>query len=171
MHPQPRVQSEKAHERSHHRFTGLTRLSPRNGFNGLLRALPGDRAFLPPSFADCSTTLTPASGRQDHTTSPSASSRRSSTTVPRPPHPMPNVRDDRAYAPLAGRDSAEVITDLVWVRSEIFLQRGLDDPNQLEFAREIAVYVTSNSAPGGRTRRADPVNVSHHFARRANQQG
>jgi hypothetical protein len=38
----------------------------------LIRALPGDRAFLPPSFADRSTTLTPASGRQDHTTSPSA---------------------------------------------------------------------------------------------------
>ena len=31
--------------------TGITRHSPRNGFNGLLRALPGDRAFLPPSSA------------------------------------------------------------------------------------------------------------------------
>ena len=40
---------------------------------GLWRALPGDRAFLPPSPADCSTDLTPASGCQDHTTSPSAS--------------------------------------------------------------------------------------------------
>jgi hypothetical protein len=40
---------------------------------GLYRALPGDRALLPPSFADISATLTPASGRQDHTTSPSAS--------------------------------------------------------------------------------------------------
>src|SRR3954469_20546544 len=28
---------------------GITRHSPRNGFNGFLRALPGDRAFLPPS--------------------------------------------------------------------------------------------------------------------------
>jgi hypothetical protein len=34
---------------SHHRFTGITRPSLRNGFNGLFRALPGDRAFLPPS--------------------------------------------------------------------------------------------------------------------------
>ena len=40
---------------------------------GLLRALPGDRAFLPPSLADVPANLTPASGRQDHTTSPSAS--------------------------------------------------------------------------------------------------
>ena len=29
----------------------ITRHSPRNGFNGFLRALPGDRAFLPPSPA------------------------------------------------------------------------------------------------------------------------
>jgi len=32
------------------RFTGVTRPSLRNGFNGLSRALPGDRAFLPPSL-------------------------------------------------------------------------------------------------------------------------
>ena len=36
---------------SHHEYTGNTRHSPRNGFNGFLRALPGDRACLPPSFA------------------------------------------------------------------------------------------------------------------------
>jgi hypothetical protein len=34
---------------SHHGHTGNTRHSPRNGFNGFLRALPGDRAFLSPS--------------------------------------------------------------------------------------------------------------------------
>jgi len=72
LHPQPRVRNNKAHERSHHRFTGFTRPSLRNGFNGFLRALPGDRALLPPSLADYSANLTPASGRQDHTTSPSA---------------------------------------------------------------------------------------------------
>ncbi len=63
---------------------------------GLLRALPGDRALLSPSpprsllLKD----LTPASGRQDHTTSPSASalfvnSASASTASHR------NVRDDR----------------------------------------------------------------------------
>jgi hypothetical protein len=55
----------------------------RNGFNGLLRALPGDRLvchrhrriwLAEPGRADfASANLTPASGRQDHTTSPSAS--------------------------------------------------------------------------------------------------
>ena len=59
---------------SHHRFTGITRPSLRNGFNGLFRALLGDRACLPPSPARSLLleNLTPASGRQDHTTSPSA---------------------------------------------------------------------------------------------------
>ena len=48
----------------------------RNGFNGFLRALPGDRACLSPSSAELySANLTPASRRQDHTTSPSASAR------------------------------------------------------------------------------------------------
>jgi hypothetical protein len=48
---------------------------PRAMVYGLFRALPGDRALLPPSFAGpCPTTLTPASGCQDHTTLPSASS-------------------------------------------------------------------------------------------------
>jgi hypothetical protein len=65
---------------SHHGHTGITRHSPRNGFNSLFRALPGDRAFLPPSPPKklarslLLENLTPASGHQDHTTSPSAAS-------------------------------------------------------------------------------------------------
>src|SRR6266702_8825487 len=60
-----------------------------------------------------SANLTPASGRQDHTTSPYAATSLvrslliahksfnspcnpvARKTLPRPPHPMPNVRDDR----------------------------------------------------------------------------
>jgi hypothetical protein len=55
----------------------VARHSPRNGFNGFLRALPGDRALLPPSppRSLLPRNLTPASGRQDHTTSPSATKR------------------------------------------------------------------------------------------------
>src|SRR4029077_1625792 len=45
-HPQPRVRKIKAHEHSHHRYTGPTRHSPRNGFNGLFRALPGEPGFV-----------------------------------------------------------------------------------------------------------------------------
>jgi hypothetical protein len=43
---------EKPHEQSHYRYAETNRHSPRNGFNGFLRALPGDRALLPPSLAD-----------------------------------------------------------------------------------------------------------------------
>jgi hypothetical protein len=76
-------------------------------FYGLFRALPGDRAFLPPSpvkflFAD----LTPASGRQDHTASPSASSAfvASAIRVHRIP---PRVRDDRE-PPLQWDETAKI---------------------------------------------------------------
>ena len=58
---------------SHHGYTGSPGIPARDGVNGFLRALPGDRALLPPSPADYSANLTPASGCQDHTTSPSAS--------------------------------------------------------------------------------------------------
>ena len=68
----------------------------RNGFNGFLRALPGDRAFLSPSLSRIASleNLTPASRRQDHTTSPSALALFviSTTGVHRIP---PRVRDDR----------------------------------------------------------------------------
>jgi len=43
---------KKAHERSRHRFAAISRHSLRNGFNGFLRALLGDRALLPPSPAE-----------------------------------------------------------------------------------------------------------------------
>jgi hypothetical protein len=61
----------------------VTRHSPRNGLR-LIRALPGDRAFLPPSppRSLLPENLTPASGRQDHTISPSASSNRPSSALP-----------------------------------------------------------------------------------------
>ena len=57
---------------SHHGHTGKHPAFPAQWFYGFLRALPGDRACLPPSPTDHSVNLTPASGRQDHTTSPSA---------------------------------------------------------------------------------------------------
>ena len=110
------------------RVTTSTPESPgipaRNGFNGFLRALPGDRALLPPSLANMvlskpgradrtSANLTPASGRQDHTTSPYAATSlvRVLLTAHRPHRPAlrsrraqnaavstasaPRVRDDR----------------------------------------------------------------------------
>jgi hypothetical protein len=98
LHPQSRVRNKTKHT------SVVTTGSPespgipaRNGFNGFLRALPGDRACLPPSplRSLLLKSLTPASGRQDHTTSPSAGRRSRQQRRLRPPHPVPNVRDDR----------------------------------------------------------------------------
>ena len=109
----PAVSRARCGWQNAHEHTGSAetlRPSLRNGFNGLLRALPGDRAFLPPSPVRC-TNLTPASGRQDHTTSPSASappvSRRH--RVHRIPHPTSVT----TRTPLLSRqDDAESAADL-----------------------------------------------------------
>ena len=138
LHPRPRVHFVLV-ERT--RVTTSTPESPgipaRNGFNGFLRALPGDRAVfatvareygLPaPGRADqTSANLTPASGRQDHTTSPYAAT--SLVRVPdiahgnirtRPAIPSharrcrvhrtpPRVSRRPRYAPLVGRDGANL---------------------------------------------------------------
>src|SRR5258705_1307025 len=71
---------------SNNEYPGITRRSRTQWFYGLFRALPGDRALLPPSPCGLKVLsspvepneppqdLTPASRRQDHTTSPSESS-------------------------------------------------------------------------------------------------
>jgi hypothetical protein len=47
MHPQPRVRSlSEAHERSHHRYTGVNPAFPARWFYGLFRALPGERILV-----------------------------------------------------------------------------------------------------------------------------
>ena len=95
--PRPRVRNEKSTRDSHHRSAKQSGIPCANGFNGFLRALPGDRAFLSPSPARCESivaNLTPASRRQNHTTSPSAPVRFVSRTVASTAS-RPNVRDDR----------------------------------------------------------------------------
>src|SRR3954452_17980954 len=69
--------------------------------------------------------LTPASRRQDHTTSPSASARfvkhATASTASRA-----NVRDDRETPLCVGRDGASCRVDLGCWRSRIFFATGLD---------------------------------------------
>jgi hypothetical protein len=47
-----RAKLNKAHERSHHRYTGVNPAFPAQWFYGLFRALPGDEFVLSPSLAD-----------------------------------------------------------------------------------------------------------------------
>jgi hypothetical protein len=87
----PAVSCANAHSKNAHEHTGSAetlRPSLRNGFTAY-SALPGERAFLPPSpprsllFKN----LTPASRRQDHTASPSAPACARQPQAARPPHP------------------------------------------------------------------------------------
>src|SRR5882724_4754143 len=96
---------------------------PRAMVYGLLRALPGDRALLPPSPAGPTASLTPASRCQDHTTWPSAAttpvSRTAASTASHP-----DVRDVRE-TPLwveQDIDGYRLICD--FGKSEYFRQRG-----------------------------------------------
>ena len=88
-----------------------------------------NRAFLPPSAAQCVSivvTLTPASGRQDHTTSPSASPRRSSVGAVRVHRISLHVRDDREPPLSSGETGRAGIADLPDALSEIFFAARLD---------------------------------------------
>src|ERR1700730_13908917 len=62
---------------------------------GLLRALPGDRLVDTVAGEKISGSLPPAPRRQAHAAWPSARPRPRQKRSPRPPHPAPNVRDDR----------------------------------------------------------------------------
>src|SRR6266436_5879492 len=63
---------------------------------------PGDRAFLSPSPAALAANLTPASRRQDHTTSPSASKTLSSLA------PLASIASNPASVTIAIRPSSGV---------------------------------------------------------------
>ena len=103
---------------SHHGRTGSPGIPARDGFNSLFRALPGDRACLPPSLSWklLLENLTPASGRQDHTTSPSARKRHSSLTcrVHRIPCPTSVTIAKRPFVWAGMARDIEVI----WVKRE-----------------------------------------------------
>jgi hypothetical protein len=72
-HPQPRVQNETKHTSV---VAAVTPDSPgipaRNGFNGCFVLSPAIGLSCYRHLRICSADLTPASRRQDHTTSPSA---------------------------------------------------------------------------------------------------
>jgi hypothetical protein len=126
-HPQPRVRNKKAHEHSHHRYTAISRHSLRDGFNGFLRALPGDRAFLSPSprgyrrvgpvRTDIASTKLDAGVETSEPHDFTVRIERCSPSAPtRPPHSEPNVRDD-GDTPLQW-DRNDVFLNLIWVKRE-----------------------------------------------------
>src|SRR5881227_2022798 len=95
--------------------SGNTPTSPAQWLYGLLRALPGERAFLPPSPLRSSLlkNLAPASRRQDHTTSPYALAFSSGAKI------APDAKASIAFRP-THRDDRE--TPLLWAgMSEVMI--------------------------------------------------
>jgi hypothetical protein len=83
------LRAKKAHKRSHHGHTGITRHSPRNGFTVSFVLSPVSRALLPPSSAVCLRQLDTGvrvSGPHDFAVRVSAVRL---WHFPRPPHPVP----------------------------------------------------------------------------------
>ncbi len=109
----------KKHRRQQPRVHRNRRHSLHNGFNGVLRALLGDHAWLPPSPArrrkrlhDLSACIG-APGPHDFAVRTNAA-RRATIALGdvRPSHPIPNVRDDREPPLYGERDKRKEATDL-----------------------------------------------------------
>src|SRR6476620_934683 len=84
---------------------------PAQWFYGVLRDLPGDQACLTPSSALLIADLTPASGRQNHTTWPYANSAVVFGTAR--VHRIPPRVDDVGQRPSVGRDGEDI--EVIWV--------------------------------------------------------
>jgi hypothetical protein len=111
---------------SHHGRTGTPGIPARDGFNGFLRTLPGDRALLSPSsprslLLENLTPTIEASGPHDFAVRARC---HSSFDMPRPSHPAPYVRDDRETPLCVGRDGERYAGDLGQKGTGIFLQGG-----------------------------------------------
>src|ERR1700722_15753864 len=153
------IGSKYAHEYSQ-RATGNHPTFPHAMVYGLYRALPGDRLSCHRRYADRSANLTPASGRQDHTSSPSAASnaRQARRRVHRIP---PRVRDV-ASRPSEWDETARDI-DLIWVfgKPEYFCKRGWTGKK----ARALAdLPVGQISTPGPPTPHHWPLTNRSHAA-------
>ena len=142
----PRVHRKTRHSRTRMVLTAYGALSPVN------------RAFLPPSPAQCASIvagLMPASRHQDHTLSPSASH----LVVCRRGHvhriPCPTFRDDREAPLVAGRDARISSDDLPDGLSEIFLSGGLDGESE----------APGVICPSGRKESQIPIRTGLHRAK------
>src|SRR5579871_2726278 len=111
---------------SHYRYAGRSGLPCAIGFNGFLRARPGDRALLSPWV----TTLARCTGYQRRDIRP--------TRLHRPHRRVSSCNAfasiasrptfvTMANAPLPGRDGRASKADLPDASSEIFSQKGLDE--------------------------------------------
>src|SRR3979411_467561 len=106
LHPRSRVQTCTKKRTRAYRFSGGIPAFPAQWFTAYSALSPVTGLFLPPSLALLSASLTPASGCQDHTASPSARVTLVSRNV-RVHRIPPRVRDDRE-PPLSSGETGEV---------------------------------------------------------------
>jgi hypothetical protein len=144
------------HTSIHSGRTGNHPASPHAMVYGLLRALPGDRALLPPSSAEnVSANLTPASKRQDHTTSPSAISTlvRSASRVHRI---SSRVRDDRDTPLLWDETRADM--EVIWAgkKRKYFSLWDSTAPTTPNLARRARCFGTTSSV-GSKDGRSEAI--------------
>ena len=120
--------------------TGNTRHSPRNGFTAYFVLSPVIGLVCHRRCRNCSANLTPASRRQDHTTSPSASSAlvRSTVSV----HRIPPRVHDVAQRPFGGTGRRAYTTDLGRSASTIFEIRKIisETPSPLSCRADPAIH-------------------------------
>ena len=151
-HPQPHMRIKKAHELQSPQVRRKRSGIPcANGFNGFLRALLGDRAFLPPSPDGSSHKLDASVGAPG----PHDFAVRLKCTRQlhrkRPSHPALHVRDDRD-TPLLMRGGTAGISNAVSSkrRSGIFFSEGLDTERKspaVPVGKSIRISLSSRGAP------------------------
>jgi hypothetical protein len=111
----PMVRVQQKSTRQNHRCSRDHPAFPAQWFYGLYVLFSVTIAWLPPSparRASIFASLAPASERQNHTISPSASAAFVNAQPKRPPHPASNVRDDRDTPLLWRRDTRKML--LIW---------------------------------------------------------
>jgi hypothetical protein len=117
------------HTSIHSGGTGYIRHSPRNGFTAYFVLSPGTGLSCPRRSRDKPATLAPASGRQDHTTSPSASA--SLVSRHRCVHRIPLPTSVTiAIRPSCGGGTARTIHNFRFSEREIFFSERAGQRNQ-----------------------------------------
>src|SRR6266849_8974111 len=116
----PMVRVQQKSTRQNHRYRRIIRPSLRNGFNGFLRALPGDHCLVATVARETRERLHDLSAcvgaPEPHDFAVRCSiirpRKKLRLTLPRPSHPIPNVRDDREPPLYGERDERKKATDL-----------------------------------------------------------
>src|SRR3954454_6099833 len=125
------MQSKKAYELVTTGKPDEPGIPARDGFNGFLRDLPGDRACLSPSLCFCTKLDASVEASGPHVFAVRVQHR--SSAVPNSVHRIPpRVRDDRER-PLVGRDGAIRKVFCVWGETKYFRERDWTGRNRLDW--------------------------------------